>query len=202
MPRPLRNRTTMQIIACCVAGNLGVPAVANERSLAEAFLQADIPQAEAQSKTSYKIEGCVFQRTIVNLNYCNLTGKGDGDRIINSYVDLREVESISAGEHNGKFHISFDVDFGGPGTAFVLIDRVLNGAEGAFDRFQERSAAAFEAADINSGKTYSNCDGTPPELQKSMRISVFTDTEPEGWRRLLDIASECRAPKPLKISEK
>lgn len=202
MHRLLRTCAAIQIVACCFSGNLGTPAFANELSLAEAFVKADIPQTEAQSKKSYNVEGCVFQITLVNLNYCTITGKGDGDRVIIRSVDLQEVESISAGEYRGKFHISFDVDFGGPGTAFILIDRVLNGAEGAIDRLAERNPAALKAADINSGVSYSNCNGTPPELQKRTRISVFTDSEPEGWRRLLDIARECRAPKQLKFSDK
>jgi hypothetical protein len=170
-------------------------------SLVDAFEKANSPPAEASYSVSFDIDGCNFQRTIVNTNYCQRSGKGEGDRTITTRIDLREVQAISTSEVRGDFLISFELDFGGPGAGFILLDRAKNGVDGAFDRYRERRADALDAAELHSGKFFSTCDGPAPSIQTESSLAVVNDIEPEGWTRLIALARECRAPKPMKFLE-
>ncbi|MDA8586835.1 hypothetical protein N9L47_11305 [Rhodobacteraceae bacterium] len=195
--------TKMQVTLGFIAALFATPIFADQTSLISAFEAANIPPENAEYKIAFEIDGCVFQQIIVNPNYCEQTGRGEGDRIITTIIDLKEVQAVRASQSKqGKFHINFELDFGGPGTSFILIDRALNGAEGAFQRFSKRSAAALEQADLQSGKVFSSCDGTPPNRQKSVSVALVNNVEPKGWRRLIELAKECRAPNPVELKER
>ncbi len=193
-------RAATKIGTGCMLALLASPICADELSLVEAFQQADRPTPQATSRISYELDDCIFQRTIVNLGYCQLVGQGEGDRTIITYIDLREVEAISTSEVRGNFVMSFQLDFGGPGSLFVWTDRFLNGSEGAFERYSERRSTALNEAELNSVLSFSRCEDASSGLQKDPQLAIVTDTEPEGWQRLIDLAKECRATNPFEFS--
>lgn len=174
-------------------------ASANETSLVEAFENAENFTVGDRNQVTYKLENCVLQKVVTNFNYCKFMGQGEGHRLVTTSVDFREVEAISVSDVRGKFHISFDLDFGGPGTEFIMEDRLLNGEEGGFERFHEKNMAALEETELNSGNTFSNCDRTEAQKSKEMSIALFTDLEPDGWAEMIDLARECRSPKTLEF---
>ncbi|WP_281966807.1 hypothetical protein [Roseovarius nanhaiticus] len=196
-----RASSTAKAVASCAIMLLSSPAVAEMPPLVDAFEKANSPPAEAPYSVSFDIDGCNFQRTIVNTNYCKLSGQGEGDRTVTTRIDLREVQAISTSEVRGDFTISFKLDFGGPGADFILLDRAKNGMDGAFDRYREQRANVLDAAELHSGKFFSTCDGSTPSMQTESSLAVVNDLEPEGWTRLIALARECRAPKPVKFSE-
>lgn len=201
MYRLIRSNVAKIIFTACIAVTLIVPSIAEEISLVDAFRNADSDN-ESPANIFYNIDGCVFQRIIVNLKYCEFMGQGEGDRTVIQHIDLREVKEIEVGEFQGNFRVSFELDYVRPGLPFILMDRVLNGEEGTIERFMERESAALEVAELTSGTTFSSCDGSLPAKDKSSSLSVFTEVEPEGWVRLVDLARECRAPEHLTFSEK
>ena len=129
-------------------------------------------------------------------------GQGEGHRLITTTIDFREVAAITVDEVHGHFYISLDLDFGRPGGWSILVDRLLNGNEGGFKRYSERSAAALEESELNSGTTFSNCDGTESQKTKEVSIALFTELEPDGWSELIDLARECRSPKTLEFENR
>lgn len=200
MRQTVRPSFLMTLVASCILAGLFFPAYANETSISEAFERAD-PSKSIRTEISYNIKGCMFQHIIVNINYCGLTGLGERDRTIIKNIDLAEVDEIKISRTLGKFFMNFELDYGAPGTAFILLDRIMNGSEGAFEIYSERIDAALASADLNSGSTFSNCDGTPPTHEsKQVSLTLITEVEPEGWLRLVDLARECRSPKHLKLS--
>ena len=148
-----------------------------------------------QNRVVFRIEKCIVEKTLVNIDYCSRNGAGVGDRTIITYVDLKEVEEIKAYEFRDKFFFNFGLDYGRPGSVSLALDILMNGREGNFERYIERDDAAFESAELNSGQWYSNCDGRPDGINKSRRLFFATNEEPENWRQLVELARECRAPK-------
>ena len=198
MPNNISKAVKIFIVACYVSFHIPSHAFANDTSLVEAFESATKFTAESRNKVIYKLENCVLQKVLTNLNYC----KGGGSRVITTSIDFREVEAINVDEVHGSFYISFDLDFGGPGAGFILLDRLLNGAEGGFERYSERSDAALEKAKLNSGETVSNCDGTVLQQRNRMAFALITKLEPEGWPRMINLARECRSPKLLRFNNR
>lgn len=194
--------TKICITACYALIIISTQAFANEPSLAEAFESAANLAEGDRNQVSYKFENCVLQKVLTNLNYCEAIDQGEGHRVITTSIDFREVESISVSDVRGTFLIRFNLDFEGPGGWFLLADRLLNGKDGHFERFSERSTAALEEAELNSGKTYSKCDGTESQKSKEMSIALLTDLEPEGWSRIIDLARECRLPEALEFENR
>ncbi|WP_247227391.1 hypothetical protein [Yoonia sp. F2084L] len=156
----------------------------------------------ATTSISYSLNGCVFQEVLINQNYCRYFGQVEGDRIITTTVDLREVKAISTSEALGNFYMKFDLDYGGPGSLFVLTDRLLNGSEGAFERFSEQDAAALNAAELSSMRIFSRCDGSPDGFRKQSSLAIITAVEPRGWLRLVELATECRAPDAMEYTSR
>jgi len=198
MPNNISKAVKIFIVACYVSIHIPSHAFANDTSLVEAFESATKFTAERRNKVTYKLENCVLQKVLTNLNYC----KGGGHRVITTSIDFREVKAIDVADVHGSFIISFDLDFGGPGAGFILLDRLLNGAEGGFERYSEKSDAALEKAKLNSGVTFSNCDGTVSQESNQMALALITKLEPEGWSRMIDIARECRSPKSLSFNNR
>ncbi len=92
--------------------------------------------------------------------------------------------------------MGFKLDFGGPGFFSILYDRIKNGKEGAFERFSERSEVALESADLNSGITYSHCDGSPPTPDtKQMSLA------PDHGVRTRRMAEDCRSCKGMSFTK-
>lgn len=201
MHRRTPTKTLAQIIACMLAAVFATQTSGDPAKIVSAFEKANAPLANARRIISFSIDGCVFKEVIVNPNYCKAFGKGDGDRTITTLIDLREVSAISTIKVSDKFHINFDLDFDRPGRIFILMDQLQNGTEGARKRFGDAVYAALEAADLRSGKSFSSCDGSPASFHKQAKISVISTSEPDGWRPLIDLAKECRAPASMEFSE-
>lgn len=186
----------------CVLGLVAAPLAAEQSTIVAGFVAANVSAADAENEVAFDIDGCVFEKTLVNLKYCTRTGKGEGDRTIITRIDLSEVQAVSTMLFRGKFRMGFELDFDGPGSGFILMDRALNGSEGALKRYAKRREAALEEAELRSGTSFSRCDGSPPHIQKDANISVISNAEPEGWRLLVDLARNCRAPKSVELKER
>ncbi|MDF9304866.1 hypothetical protein P5P81_21205 [Tritonibacter mobilis] len=195
------NNEKAQVMFGFVVAMIATPMLAEQPSIIDAFYEANTPLKNPDFGLEFELRGCVFRETILRPNYCERTGKGEGDGSITTTVDLSEVQSVRASWHEGRFHIYFDLDYGGPGPIFVLSDRVLNGTQGAFERFSKRNKTALENASLQSGKLYSRCDSGPASLQKSASVAFISNTEPEGWRQLIELARECRKPNTVELKE-
>ncbi|MGD1884727.1 MAG: hypothetical protein ACFB11_20870 [Paracoccaceae bacterium] len=195
------TKTLARIIACMLAAMFATQTSGDPAKIVSAFEKANALLANARRIISFSIDGCVFKEVIVNPNYCKAFGEGDGDRTITTLIDLREVSAISTINAGDKFHINFDLDFDRPGKISIVMDQLQNGTEGARQRFGEALDAALEAADLRSGTSFSRCDRAPARLKRQAMISVISTTEPDGWRPLIDLAKECRAPASMEFSE-
>lgn len=193
--------TAMRGAAIGVLGVVAAPLAAESSVIVAGFEAATLLAPDAKYKTNFEIDGCIFKRTTVDPVFCALAGKGDGDRTFVTTIDLSEVRVISTMLQRGKFHMSFELDHDEPGGDFIAKDLRENGAEGLMERFIERRKAALDKAELRSAKSLSRCDGSPPHIRKEAVISVISNAEPEGWRLLVDLARECRAPKSLELKE-
>lgn len=180
---------------------LGLPIGTAADDLAEALSGAMRPVDSTKTKVWVSIDGCELREHIVNIGYCARVERGEGDRHIEKLIRLNEVEEIEVVNHRSKLMVQFNLDFGRPGSFWLMKDQLINGSEGAVERYVEETDRALLISNILSRVNYSMCEGLPPSSQKKSSLVLFFDAEPEHFGELLKLTRQCRNGAAFKVTD-
>ena len=198
LKKDIQLKTTSLLTIAILLVQLTSASLADENAIVEEFNRSLTEHDPNVTRSSFRLENCLLEQFIVNVNYCLNTRQGSGDRSIKTTIDLAEVERITRFESDRGVLVTFEFDVGSTNRLLTLLNHFTMPKEEALQNFIERKQALIDQAELNSQRTSSVCGSTELGVEpQTDRLSITFREIPDNFENFLDYAQTCREPKNL-----
>jgi len=119
---------------------------ADSQPFIQTMKDGDFDRETSRGTVEYRIQDCQIQKSVTQYLGCPRENTVIRHHRFSDFVFLDEIDEIETQILKQRLFLRFKVEFDRPGRAWRFRDRMLNGSEGATQRYILAKDEAFERA--------------------------------------------------------